>query len=122
MNKQPDVNDNNDGQFPLTDLLAADDASERPLDLIVMHKIERYLRQLAPHQKEREGPQLLRDAVTAMDGMAKYSQHLQAKIDSLMLEYCPDEMTPEQIAEWGRYQQAVHNEPAKRRAESASSD
>ena len=25
---------------------------------------------------------------------------LQAKIDELMLEYCPDEMTPEQIAEW----------------------
>lgn len=28
----------------------------------------------------------------------------QAAIDRLMLEYCPDEMTPEQIAEWGRHQ------------------
>lgn len=28
----------------------------------------------------------------------------QAKIDSLMQEYCPDEMTPEQWDEWGRNQ------------------
>ncbi len=31
----------------------------------------------------------------------------QAKIDNLMLEYCPDEMTPEQLAEWGRNQRPV---------------
>lgn len=29
---------------------------------------------------------------------------LQAKIDALMLEHCPDEMTPEQIAEWAKHQ------------------
>lgn len=29
---------------------------------------------------------------------------LQAKIDSLMLEFCPEEMTQEQIAEWERNQ------------------
>jgi hypothetical protein len=28
----------------------------------------------------------------------------QAKIDSLMMEYCPDEMTAEQIEEWGKHQ------------------
>lgn len=28
----------------------------------------------------------------------------QAQIDRLMLEYCPDEMTPEQIAEWSKHQ------------------
>lgn len=28
----------------------------------------------------------------------------QTHIDSLMLEYCPDEMTPEQIVEWSRNQ------------------
>lgn len=28
----------------------------------------------------------------------------QAKIDRLMAEYCPDEMTPEQVEEWERYQ------------------
>lgn len=32
---------------------------------------------------------------------------LQARIDALMWEYCPDEMTPEQIAEWERHQKAV---------------
>ena len=29
---------------------------------------------------------------------------LQARIDELMLEYCPDEMTPEQLDEWARHQ------------------
>lgn len=32
----------------------------------------------------------------------------QAKIDALMLEYCPDEMTPAQIAQW-----AAHQKPAR---------
>lgn len=32
---------------------------------------------------------------------------LQAKIDRLMLEYCPEEMTPEQIAEWKKHQMAA---------------
>ena len=29
---------------------------------------------------------------------------MQAKIDALMLEYCPDEMTPEQIDNWKLHQ------------------
>ena len=29
---------------------------------------------------------------------------LQARIDELMLEYCPDEMTHEQLDEWARHQ------------------
>lgn len=32
---------------------------------------------------------------------------LQAKIDALMLEYCPDEMTTEQIENWKRHQKAA---------------
>lgn len=28
----------------------------------------------------------------------------QAKIDALMLEYCPEEITPDQRAEWARHQ------------------
>lgn len=32
---------------------------------------------------------------------------MQAQIDALMLEYCPDEMTPEQLAEWQRHQVVV---------------
>ena len=41
----------------------------------------------------------------------------QAKIDSLMLEYCPDEMTKEQLDVWGKHQKPVkeqipyHNYP-----------
>lgn len=34
---------------------------------------------------------------------------LQARIDALMLEHCPDEMTPEQIAEWERHQVPVRD-------------
>lgn len=36
-------------------------------------------------------------------------ERLQARIDALMLAHCPDEMTPEQIAEWERHQKAVPN-------------
>lgn len=32
----------------------------------------------------------------------------QSKIDSLMLEYCPEEMTPEQVDEWGKHQVPVN--------------
>ena len=32
---------------------------------------------------------------------------LQARIDALMLEYCPDEMTPEQVANWAKHQRKV---------------
>jgi len=34
----------------------------------------------------------------------------QAKIDALMLEYCPDEMTPEQLENWGKHQRRVSPE------------
>ena len=34
---------------------------------------------------------------------------LQAKIDRLMLEYCPEEMTPEQMANWAKHQKPVGN-------------
>lgn len=38
------------------------------------------------------------------------AEGLQAKLDALMFEYCPDEMTPEQIEEWGRHQRPVSPE------------
>jgi hypothetical protein len=31
----------------------------------------------------------------------------QAHIDALMLEYCPEDMTPEQVETWGNHQRAV---------------
>ena len=36
----------------------------------------------------------------------------QAEIDRLMLEYCPEDMTPGQIVEWAKCQRAV--EPGER--------
>lgn len=33
--------------------------------------------------------------------------YLQAKIDELMLEYCPAEMTPDQLRTWGNSQRPV---------------
>jgi len=32
---------------------------------------------------------------------------LQAQIDRLMLEYCPDEMTDEQFENWAKHQRPV---------------
>jgi hypothetical protein len=47
---------------------------------------------------------------TAIDLIIELEQQLaanQAKIDALMLEYCPDEMTPEQVANWAAHQAAI---------------
>lgn len=38
---------------------------------------------------------------------AKELGALQAKIDDLMLEYCPKDMTPEQIENWKQHQRVV---------------
>jgi len=38
----------------------------------------------------------------------------QAKIDSLMLEYCPDEMTKTQLINWALHQQSVPEEIQKK--------
>ena len=38
---------------------------------------------------------------------------LQAKIDALMLEYCPEDMTKEQMAEYELHQEIVNNPESK---------
>jgi len=38
------------------------------------------------------------------------NKKLEAKIDWLMFEYCPDEMSPEQIKNWGRHQRPADDE------------
>ena len=35
----------------------------------------------------------------------------QVTIDALMLEHCPDEMTPEQVDEWGKNQRPIKEQP-----------
>ena len=42
--------------------------------------------------------------------LAREVESKQAKIDALMLEYCPEEMTPEQMEEWAAHQ-AVYEDP-----------
>jgi len=50
--------------------------------------------------KEQDCPTLLKNALDEIVLLAAYVNHLQAKIDSLMLEFCPHEMTEEQIKTW----------------------
>lgn len=38
------------------------------------------------------------------DNYKAATERLQARVDALMLEYCPDEMTPGQIEIWGQHQ------------------
>jgi len=38
---------------------------------------------------------------------------LKAKIDALMLEHCPDEMTADQLDEWAHHQQPAESTEAK---------
>ena len=45
-----------------------------------------------------------------LDRNAEQIASKQAQIDRLMMEYCPEEMSPEQKAEWEKYQQPVKEE------------
>lgn len=47
---------------------------------------------------------------------------LEAKIDALMLEHCPDEMSPEQIKNWGDHQRAVIDSRVTGNAQAADSN
>ena len=38
--------------------------------------------------------------------MFRESEYRQSQIDSLMLEFCPQDMTPEQLINWAEHQQA----------------
>lgn len=44
---------------------------------------------------------------TAIRALLAELEAKQAEIDRLMLEYCPDEMTPEQFENWARHQKPV---------------
>jgi hypothetical protein len=44
---------------------------------------------------------------TQADYWKAKAESLQAKVDALMLEYCPEEMTPEQKANWAAHQVAA---------------
>jgi hypothetical protein len=57
--------------------------------------------------KEEIWKQRYNDAKETILTLQKEKEALQAKIDSLMLEYCPDEMTEEQFENWGKRQVPV---------------
>lgn len=62
----------------------------------------------------KHGPTLL-EALRDAERVAALEREVaakQARIDALMLEYCPDEMTPEQVAEWSRHQRPVSEHEA----------
>lgn len=84
----------------------------------IVERISRHIKQLAPHQFEREQALLLmaaKDEIEKLNKIIELSDKhhaseidaLQAQVDRVMLEYCPDEMTAEQIANWGRHQKPV---------------
>lgn len=49
-------------------------------------------------------------SVVTLTTAVREIERLQARIDALMLEYCPDEMTPAQIAEWEHHQRVAPND------------
>lgn len=49
-----------------------------------------------------------RSSDTARIEEMKKRDALQAKVDELMLEYCPDEMTEEQLRNWESHQRAFN--------------
>lgn len=52
-------------------------------------------------------------AVYVASDVDRHVAGLQAKIDALMLEYCPGEMTQEQKDRWAAAQRAASQEPAE---------
>ena len=54
-----------------------------------------------------------RQEINALCDMAAQVPALQARIDALMLEYCPDEMTEAQKANWAAHQKPYVMSPAE---------
>jgi len=46
--------------------------------------------------------------------LERQEKNLQVKIDALMLEYCPCEMTEEQKTKWGKAQKPINTEKLKK--------
>lgn len=53
------------------------------------------------------------DAAESAEAAERKLAEARAKIDALMLEYCPDEMTPGQVDEWARHQRPIDAERGK---------
>lgn len=71
--------------------------------------------------KEKEQDKMIKENFVMMDDMlnnmkdmTKLIHRQQARIDLLMMEYCPDEMTPAQLANWAAHQETVSLEMEKK--------
>ena len=60
-----------------------------------------------------DAEQELKEAYAAKETAERELAEARAKIDALMLEYCPDEMTPGQVDEWARHQRPIDAERGK---------
>lgn len=49
-------------------------------------------------------PKVIRELLDYIETLEKDAAHKQARIDALMLEFCPEEMSKEQVAEWAKHQ------------------
>ena len=50
---------------------------------------------------------LIKALVQRVADLEDVNDDLQSKIDSLMLEFCPEEMSEQQLEEWAKHQAAV---------------
>lgn len=77
-----------------------------------MGKVEDRYRDVERLAKSARLPTYMWDTVEGLAALARFMDlardPLQAKIDALMMEYCPEEMTPEQLAVWGRHQRPLN--------------
>lgn len=106
-----------DGRRPRVVLLSRECAGGRRIGLILDADHERVVAELryrletanAYGQQCDEGIRRLQARVAELEREVAAKQ---ARIDALMIEYCPDEMTPEQVAEWARHQRPISEQAA----------
>lgn len=69
------------------------------------HEIDLAYQALAAHGVTRERARSVHNGIDVLvTRLARENASLRAKIDALMLEFCPDEMSAEQRAEWAKHQ------------------
>lgn len=66
--------------------------------------IKEAIQRLLDNSDRHTKPNWVFHARKKMEEVLKIIDSLDARIDALMMEYCPDEMTPEQIERWGKHQ------------------
>ena len=71
-----------------------------------------YHQEIVRQLRTLDGWNVALEAADLIESLTKGIQAKQAQIDWLMLEYCPEDMTPEQMAEFARHQRAVTDEEA----------